>query len=264
MNKKVLIMLSITFIFLVCLILGRHYSNTQSTNINIKGRNLVFNCMSNNYQVIKKETDEKYILKINDAISKSREEYNSKVTNLLGNEYNQLLADIANGKKYIKTERELFYKTQEYLDAKQKLDACKKTYESDDSEENKKNFHTALTDLATLNTTINNRLKAKREEIENSKRKLTTLFDNNKDKLIEIRKEVKENLEIQIFDIFKEYKFVIDELNKSYSENQEINVDVFTGKISDESVFSSFENDYFNSVTDRSKVVFSKPITNIN
>ncbi len=264
MSKKVLIMLSITFIFLVCLVLGRHYSIVQTSNINIKGHNLVFNCMSNNYKVIKKETDEKYILKINDAISKSKEEYSEKVNQLLGEEYSKLLAEISNGKKYIKTERELFYKTQEYLNAKAKLDECKVAYEKDDSEENKKNFHTALTDLATLNTTINNRLKSKREEIESAKRKLFSLFDDNKEKLIEIRKEVKENLKIQVLEIFKEYKFVIDELNKTYSQNEEIDVGVFTNKITDESVFSSFENDYFNCLEDKQKVVFSKPITNIN
>ncbi len=264
MSKKVLIMLSITFIFLVCLVLGRHYSIIQSTNISVKGYNLVFNCMSNNYQILKKEIDEKYILKINEVVSKSKQEYTEKVNKLLGNEYQELLDIIASGKKYIKTERELFYKTQEYLTAKQKLDDCKKAYEIDDSEENKKNFHTSLTDLATLNTTINNRLKSKREEIESAKNKLKLLFDNNKEKLIEIRTKVKDNLKIQVLEIFKEYKFVIDELNKTYDENQEIDVSVFTNKISDESVFSSFENQYFDGDLDNSKVVFSKPITNLN
>ena len=77
-------------------------------------------------------------------------------------------------------------------------------------------------------------------------------------------KQVKENLKIQVLEIFKEYKFVIDELNKTYSQNEEIDVTIFTSKISDESVFSSFENCYFNDESDNSNIVFSKPITNLN
>ncbi|MBQ9782789.1 MAG: hypothetical protein IJW26_06400 [Clostridia bacterium] len=264
MSKKILIMLSITFIFLVCLVLGRHYALTAHTNVSIKGRNLSFNCM-NNYSVIKKETDEKYILKINEIITESKERYKNEVTKLLGSEYNELLDVISSSKEYIKTERELFFKSQEYINAKQKLDECKIAYENDQSEENKNNFHTALSDLATLNTTINNRLKSKREDIENAKQRLVCLFDDNKDNLIKIRDEIKKELKVKIIQVFKEYQFVINELNKTYNEKGEINVDTFTSKIDDESVFSTFENDYFNKQVESSKVaVVSKPITNLN
>ena len=264
MSKKLLIMLSITFIFLVCLVLGRHFTLTEQVNVSIKGRNLSFNCM-NNYQVIKKETDEKYILKINEIITESKKLYKDKVTELLGSEYAELLDVISVSKEYIKTERELFFKSQEYIKAKQKLDECKKAYENDESEENKKNFHSSLSDLATLNTTINNRLKSKREDIENAKDRLVCLFDKNKENLIKIRSEIKNDLKVKIIEVFKEYQFVISELNKTYSEKGEINVDVFTSKISDESVFSAFENDYFNKDLETSKVaVLSKPITNLN
>lgn len=264
MSKKLLIMLSITFIFLVCLVLGRHFTLTEQVNVSIKGKNLSFNCM-NNYQVIKKETDEKYILKINEIITESKKLYKDKVTELLGSEYTELLNVISVSKEYIKTERELFFKSQEYINAKQKLDECKKAYENDDSEENKKKFHSSLSDLATLNTTINNRLKSKREDIEKAKERLVCLFDNNKENLIKIRSEIKNDLKVKILEVFKEYQFVISELNKTYSEKSDINVDVFTSKISDESVFSTFENDYFNKDLETSKVaVVSKPITNVN
>ncbi len=264
MSKKLLIMLSITFMFLICLVLGRHYYSVESASLKINGQNLVFNCMSNNYQVIKKEIDDKYIIIMNDAITQSKKQYKELVNNLLGEEYSKLIKVINENKEYIRSERELFYKTQEYVSAKQKLNDCKTEYEKDDCEENKINFHNALNSLSTLNTTINNRLKAKRDEIESAKSKLYALFDKNKKDLIKIRNDVKKDLQTKVIEIFKEYQFVVKELNESYKTNEEIDVSIFTSKISDESVFSSYENDYFNKDADITKAVFSKPITNIN
>ncbi len=262
MSKKLLIMLSITFIFLICLVLGKQFVVLECSNANFKGRNLVLNCMSNNCS-IKKEIDEKYILKINQAVCDCKESYKNKVTDLLGNEYNQLLNVISSGKKRIETESQLFFKTEEYLSCKKRLDESKKAYEKDcENEENKKNLHLVLNELSTLNTTLNNRLKATRDEIESAKSRLTKLFNDNKQKLFDIKNQVKNDLKIQILDIFKEYQFVINELRKTNDTScQTASLDLINS-VNVESVFSSFESEYFSS--SEQEIVYSKPITNLN
>ncbi len=267
MSKKILLMISITFIFLICLVLGGHYAKTENTFAKLNGRGLVFNCM-NNYSVIKKETDEKYILKINDAICQSRKTYQDKVNEVLGNEYCELLNVIKEGKKYIKTQRELFYQTEEYLDAKKKLNECKSAYEKEDSDENKKNFHLALDNLSTLNVTINNRLKEKRDEIEQAKQSLAKLFKDNKGELLKIKKQVEQELKFTVSEIFKEYQFIVKELNQTYNENQNVDLSCFNSCIKLDTLFSPFEHELFVKIEEEKEINFksvsSKPITNLN
>ncbi len=203
------------------------------------------------YLELKKSIKDKYITKLSNDLNEFSGEYKNGISIILGDDYLTFEEKLEGIKKQIKDKKVSFLNSQEYLDKKQELLILKEEMDKASDEDYEKcyqNFQKALSEISTLNVKLNNSLKelnAKKDEVV---LKLTSLFDENKEKLIEFRSAQKKVLSDIILNVINEYNFELKELNTAFSKNQnkmrEIPFDVET--FSFKRVVMPFESEYFN------------------
>ena len=96
---------------------------------------------------------------------------------------------------------------------KLKLDISKES----DKEENEKALQSAVSNISTLNTKLNNQLKDLYQEETTVKTRLKVLFDGKKTELLEIKNQTEEKTKTEIArsDRRKYREYIIQEINQS-------------------------------------------------
>ena len=202
------------------------------------------------YLELKNSIKEKYLKKLTNELNTFSCDYKKGITDILGNNYNKYVEELDKIKLEIHDKKVNFLNSEEYLSKKQELLALKEIMDKASDEEYDKcyeNFQKALSEISTLNVKLNNSLKALKDKQTDLRNKLTKLFDNNKDKLVNFRNNQKKKISEVILTIINEYNFELSELNTAFgvSQNKMREIPFDVDKFSFTSVTSSFESEYF-------------------
>ena len=251
-NLGAIILLIFTLICATILISFKYYNQTTSTfskQISVSEVRLVNNDNSS-YLELKNSIKEKYLIKLNESISKISNEYENGVTKILGNDYKTYVTKLNSIKKELNDKKSKFLSSNEYLNKKKELVSIIEKMDKAEKEEYDslyESFQKSLSELATLNVKLNNSLKALREEYDQTKLKLVNLFDNNKEQLKNFRNKQKKAVSNIILEIINEYNFELSELNSAFnlSQNKMREFPFEIEKLDLKSVSSPYESEYF-------------------
>ncbi|MBO5712854.1 MAG: hypothetical protein J6R88_01455 [Clostridia bacterium] len=199
----------------------------------------------NKKQSLKEEYTNDFIKNV-DVISK---DFGDKVVETLGNEYLLLKDEYFALEEFCEKTKKDFLSSNEYLLIKNEVTLLKSEIDGNndnDLSELNMALHQKLSKLATLNTTLNNRLKSSRERLNELKKQIFNLFDLHKEKLNEIRlyatKQVTEEIK-QSIDSFNEE---LVKLNEEYGvESTEKEYPFDFDKIELVTVTDKLQSDYF-------------------
>lgn len=267
MNKKYvkLFVLAVAiFIISALFIGGNYYVNVSTFNLTKNSKKFTLcSSMESCFDIIKKEVDNKYVIKINDIISTAKSEYSKKRREILGEEYQLLNEKHSTLLCDIKNERQKFFESDDYIKAKETLQKRKEDFDSDpENVELKNQLNQALNALSTLNITINNRLKEKREKLDGVKCDIKKLYDNKREEIFNLYDTTIKTTTKKIKEVLGEYYFEIAELKKVYKKDVEVSVMAFASMLNTDNIFTSFEKDYFSNIykdgTKKAKIVYSE------
>ncbi len=237
MRNKLVKTLIFVFILMICSILfisGTKYisevSNIKSFGV-IQGMALE---TSSGYNELKSSIDQKYTKEFVKILNQTSDGLKNGIRAILGdeyfllsNEYNEILDEI------LKQKRD-FELSEEYLSLKNKLASLKVKIDSVDKsskEEYVDEFKKTLSDVSTLNTKFNNKLKSKRDRLSEIEIEVKKLFYNNKKDLIKLRLNQMHETKVKLKELIEGYNFEIKELNDAFEVNangQELPFDVKT------------------------------------
>lgn len=257
MNKysKTFIVILITFLCAIVFISCFYYEKTIETFKSFKN-NFEVCAMSENldisYLELKKSLKEKYTNQFVELIKKTKTEYFNEITAVLGDDYAKYRDELISIESQIKTKREEFLNSPKYLNAKQEMAQAKLRLDlakPEEKEEKEEEFQKTLSNISTLNITLNNSLKGLKEQEANCKNALKNLFDNSRDELVKINDNIREKTKNSITEIITNFIIELKELNETFNvqlNKSELPFDIDSVKV--DSISTQFEKEYFNGV----------------
>lgn len=204
---------------------------------------------SQEYLRLKKELKDKYTEIIFKLIDEKKEEIDKIISDVLGGDYGVMKERFISLERYIDKTKEDFFASDDYVAVKNKVNELKKEIDGDKNADMEKQaeLYKALSNLATLNTTLNNRLKEARTRLTAIRSDISDLFaihDEELEKIkIEYSKTFSKELNAVLHDFNKELKqlkidFGVTDLNPEFPFDVEsVQLDFATDK---------FQSEYFN------------------
>ena len=172
------------------------------------------------YNELKSELKEKYADKIKISLEQVKDEMISKRLSSLGSDVLPLFEEAVALEKDIDEERKEFLGSDEYKEAQKKLANLKEDLANCISEEDKKeidgNMLKAISDITTLNVTINNRLKDKNEKLAEKNKKLEEFAEKNKDELAALKNDVINAVKKTVSENLECFNEELSELNEAF------------------------------------------------
>lgn len=140
----------------------------------------------------KQNLKDKYTEEFLKEIEQVGKNFNVEILNVLGNAYTELKCEYLTLEKSNEQVKKEFFASTEYISAKNDVETLKnelETLNGEEFEEKNKLLHSKLSSLATLNTTLNNRLKATRERLDELRKSIYDLFEIHKEALNVVKDE---------------------------------------------------------------------------
>lgn len=253
---KTILFVIVTFLCMAIAIGAKYYvKSVQSFKINLT---TMEQSMQNNndacYFELKNSIKESYAKKFVALLNQTSLEFSSEFNKILGDKYVNLKNEEKSLEQAIAEERNAFFETDEYKNAKLKVNEIK--LKLDNSSEEQKDefldeFRNALTNLSTLNTKLNNSLKGYRDRLEGIKVEMKSLFNDNQSALVNARDSVMNNTREKLFQLLSNYNLEIKELNLSF--NKETNIKEYPfdiNSLNTVSVCGKIESEYFNELAE--------------
>ena len=196
-------------------------------------------------QTLKEKYTENFINNIN-VISK---DFGDKVVEVLGNDYLTLKDEYFNVEDYAEKTKKDFLSSNEYLSVKNEVTELKNkidTAKQEEKDEIDKLLHQKLSSLATLNTTLNNRLKSSREKLEELKKSIFALFDLHKEKLNEIKMDATKLVTEEITESVKKFNVELSVIKENFGiTNTDKEYPFDFDKLEFVTVTDKLQSDYF-------------------
>lgn len=253
---KTILFVIVTFLCMAIAIGAKYYvKSVQSFKINLT---TMGQSMQNNndacYFELKNSIKESYAKKFVALLNQTSLEFSSEFNKILGDKYVNLKNEEKSLERAVAEERNAFFETDEYKNAKLKVNEIK--LKLDNSSEEQKDefldeFRNALTNLSTLNTKLNNSLKCYRDRLEGIKVEMKSLFNDNQSALVNARDSVMNNTREKLFQLLSNYNLEIKELNLSF--NKETNIKEYPfdiNSLNTVSVCGKIESEYFNELAE--------------
>ena len=189
-KNKLIFMFLISFLMLSAVILSVSLSYNGIELINTF---LIIKIMENAEYFDKKQNlKDKYTEEFLKEIEQVGKNFNVEILNVLGNAYTELKCEYLTLEKSNEQVKKEFFASTEYISAKNDVETLKnelETLNGEEFEEKNKLLHSKLSSLATLNTTLNNRLKATRERLDELRKSIYDLFEIHKEALNVVKDE---------------------------------------------------------------------------
>ncbi len=257
MNKysKTFIVILITFLCAIIVVGFFYYEKTIETFKYFKN-NFEVSAMGENLDIsyieLKKSLKEKYTNQFITLIKDTKTEYFNEINAVLGDDYAKYRDELISIENQIKSKREEFLNSDKYLTAKQEMAQAKLRLDlakPDEKEEKEEEFQKTLSNISTLNITLNNSLKGLKEQETNCRNSLKALFDNNREELVKINDNIRKKTKNSITNIIENFLIELKELNDTFNvelSKNELPFDIDTVKV--DSISTQFEKEYFNGI----------------
>lgn len=184
----------------------------------------VTNDYCESYEELKKQLKEKYSLILKSIIESANNKVESESNDILGKEFFDLHTEAEVMTAEIKTEKEEFYKSENYTAAQADLAAIKAEIDKCDDEDEKKNLNVkldkAMAKISTLNITINNRLKSKTEELEAKVSAIGKIVGEHRKEIERLRDEIVNFITTSVASTINEFNADLTELNDIFGVEQ--------------------------------------------
>ena len=171
------------------------------------------------YLELKQTLKDKYTQNFIKSVGEVSKEFGDKVTLLLGEEYVKLKTEYFTLEEYAENVKTEFFNSPNYIQAKSQVDDLKSQINlsnSDDKIVLDGELHKVLSDLSTLNTTLNNRLKSTREKLDLLKKQIFDLFELNKTELNEIKDSAVASVTEIITAFIKEFNEELTDIKQNF------------------------------------------------
>ena len=265
MRYKIIKIIVSVFVALLCSILfisAKYYVRTvQSFKTFYNESDIRLISMQNDsYNQLKKSIDQKYITKFTELVNSTSCELKGEISRVLGEEFILLREEYYTALASIEGKKQEFNSSNEYVSAKEQLSKVKSKIDSAlDSEKNLylDEFRVALNKVSTLNTKLNNQLKAEREKIDEIKSEVKKLFIKNARELISLRKNLLDETKTKISSLIKDYTFEISELNSVYGVESKIEMPFNLIDLSKNGSNSKLETECFSEILTKN-LIFSE------
>ena len=257
MNKysKTFIVILFTFLCAVLFVSCFYYEKTIETFKYFKN-NFEVCAMSENLDIsyieLKKSLKDKYTNQFIELIKDTKTEYFNEINAVLGDEYKKYRNELISLENQVKTTREEFLNSEKYKNAKQEMAEAKLRLDlakPDEKEASEDEFQNTLSNISTLNITLNNSLKGLKEKETACRNSLKVLFDTNRDELVKINDNIREKTKNSITKIIANFIIELKELNETFNvelNKNELPFDIDSVKV--DSISTQFEKEYFNGV----------------
>ena len=203
----------------------------------------------------KQNLKDKYTKEFLKEVEQVGKNFNVEILNVLGNTYTEMKCEYLTLEESNSQVKKEFFSSNEYITAKNSVETLKNELENlsgEEFEEKNKLLHSKLSNLATLNTTLNNRLKATRERLDELRKSIYGLFEIHSEALNAVKEETiktvsgiiaksvvdfnvelnKIKKEMGIVDNKKEYPFDFDKIElTAFTDKFQSNY--FTGAVTD-------------------------------
>lgn len=265
MRYKIIKIIVSVFVALLCSILfisAKYYVRTVQSfkTFYDKSDIRLISMKSDSYNQLKKSIDDSYVDKFTTLIKNTTTNLNREISSVLGEDYILLREEFYTTLASIDEKKQEFINSSEYLSAKEELSNIKGKVDSapeSDKQGYLDEFRVALNKVSTLNTKLNNQLKAERDRIDTIKSEVKKLFIKNASKLIEIRKSLMENTKQEFSKLIKDYTFEISELNSVYGVESKIELPLTLIDFSKNRNNSKLETECFSEILDKN-LIFSE------
>ena len=205
------------------------------------------------YLEIKQSLKEKFTKNFVEEVDVISKNFASSVTELLGNDYLEYKTEFINLEKFSAKTKEEFFSSSDYVSIKNEVSALKKRIDEEEGDiELDKQLHEKLSKLSTLNTTLNNKLKATRERITHLKFLIKGLFDIHSVEFNALKKSAVSDVTEIINKTVVEFNVELDEVKRNFDVEvgeKEFPFDFDSVDLS--GVYGTFETEYIDeSVTE--------------
>ena len=226
MRFRVIKVILAVFVALICVglaISAKYYVKTVQSFKTFYNKEEVklINMQNNCYQELKKSLDDKYTKKFVEILNSTSNNFKQKIIAVLGDEYILLSEEFNTTLNSIKSKKQEFENSTEYLYAKKELAELKQKIDGA-SEAEKDNyldeFRATLNKITTLNNKLNNQLKSERDRIDNIKNSVKEMFAKNSMELIKIRAELMDATRGELKTLLGDYMLELKELNSAFNE----------------------------------------------
>lgn len=201
------------------------------------------------YEQQKNNLKEKYSRIFFTAVDDFKVKFKQVMLNVLGQEYESFKREYLQIEEYVSKTKSEFFNSNEYVTVKNNVSNLKSKIqgvEGNEISEQEGLLHKELSRLSTLNTTLNNRLSKSRQQLDELKEKISSIFELNKDELNKLRKDFSKEISKEIGEILLGYNTELNAIKKQHGITDfktEFPFDVEEVKI--DSITDKFQSDYF-------------------
>ncbi|MBO7215229.1 MAG: hypothetical protein J6V66_07035 [Clostridia bacterium] len=255
------------FILMICSAIALGIKNYQKTIATFKpiGSIMVVSMSENTnfgYNELKTSIDQKYTQEFVKILNNTQSELKCGMADILGDDYQNLTREYDEITEYITAQIKTFNNLEEYTVLKDKLAVLKGKIDSVDKsskEEYLDEFRGVLGEISTLNNKFNNQLKDKRDRLVEIKGEIKELFVKNKEALIKLRKEKMDKTREDIKTLVHGYSIEIKELNDTFNVNEKFSPLPFdVSSMQDFMIAGKVETECFNEILENNAVIFSE------
>ncbi len=175
--------------------------------------------LNNSYNQLKKDLKEKYSQEIFRIIDATKNEVIGKALVIFGDDILAKMDEAENLKREIDKIKTDFYGEEKYVVLQNLLKEQKESLEKAKGGEAEKitaEMKVSLDKISTLNITLRNRLKEKREKLDNLNSQIEGEYTKNKDRLIKLKEDVFRHIKVEIERCLEEFNEELEVLNETF------------------------------------------------